>query len=80
MLKPSSRSLSGQVRIGTTHTFNIGLIPECVALFLARHPSVKVRVEELPAEQIDRLIAAGRQAAAQDAGVTRFSKAVQRGE
>jgi LysR family cyn operon transcriptional activator len=51
-LKPSSRSLSGQVRIGTTHTFNIGLIPECVALFLARHPSVKVRVEELPAEQI----------------------------
>jgi LysR family transcriptional regulator, cyn operon transcriptional activator len=51
-LKPSSRSLSGQLRIGTTHTFNIGLIPECVALFLARHPSVKVRVEELPAEQI----------------------------
>ncbi len=51
-LKPSSRSLSGQVRIGTTHTFNIGLIPECVALFLAQHPSVKLRVEELPAEQI----------------------------
>jgi LysR family cyn operon transcriptional activator len=51
-LKPSSRSLSGQVRIGTTHTFNIGLIPECAALFLARHPSVKLQVEELPAEQI----------------------------
>ena len=51
-LKPSSRGLSGQVRIGTTHTFNIGLIPECVALFLARHPTVQVRVEELPAEQI----------------------------
>ena len=40
------------MRIGTTHTFNIGLIPECVALFLARHPAVQVRVEELPAEQI----------------------------
>ena len=44
--------MSGQLRIGTTHTFNIGLIPECVALFLARHPAVQVRVEELPADQI----------------------------
>ena len=51
-LKPSSRGLTGQVRIGTTHTFNIGLIPECVALFLTRHPGVQVRVEELPADQI----------------------------
>src|SRR4249920_738139 len=45
-LKPSSRGLSGQLRIGTTHTFNIGLIPECVALFLTRHPGVQLRVEE----------------------------------
>ena len=35
---------------------------------------------KLPADQIDRLIAAGRQAAAQDAGVKRFSAEVQRGE
>jgi hypothetical protein len=33
------------VRVGATHTFNIGLIPECVALFLARHPTVRVRVD-----------------------------------
>jgi LysR family cyn operon transcriptional activator len=52
MLKPGAAGLSGQVRVGTTHTFNIGLIPECVAQFLARHPLVRVRVEELPAEQI----------------------------
>jgi LysR family transcriptional regulator, cyn operon transcriptional activator len=52
MLKPGSGSLTGQLRIGATHTFNIGLIPECVALFLARHPTVQVRVEELAAEQI----------------------------
>ena len=38
---------TGQVRVGATHTFNIGLIPECVALFLARHPTVRVRVDEL---------------------------------
>ena len=43
MLKPGSGGLTGQVRIGATHTFNIGLIPECVALFLARHPTVRVR-------------------------------------
>ena len=52
MLRPGAGGLTGQVRIGATHTFNIGLIPECVALFLARHPTVQVRVEELPAEQI----------------------------
>ena len=59
MLKPGAGGLTGQVRIGATHTFNIGLIPECVALFLARHPSVQVRVEELPAEQIGAKLHSG---------------------
>jgi len=52
MLKPGSGGLSGRVRIGATHTFNIGLIPECVALFMTRHPLVQVRVEELSADEI----------------------------
>ncbi len=52
MLKPGAGGLTGEVRIGATHTFNIGLIPECVAQFLARHPTVRVRVEELSADQI----------------------------
>lgn len=59
MLKPGAGGLTGQVRIGATHTFNIGLIPECVAQFLARHPTVQVRVEELPAEQICTRLHAG---------------------
>jgi LysR family transcriptional regulator, cyn operon transcriptional activator len=59
MLKPGGGGLTGQVRIGATHTFNIGLIPECVALFLARHPTVQVRVEELPADQIGAKLHAG---------------------
>lgn len=59
MLKPGAGGLTGQVRIGATHTFNIGLIPECVAQFLARHPTVQVRVEELPAEQIGTKLHAG---------------------
>ena len=42
MLKPGSDGLTGQVRVGATHTFNIALIPECVALFLARHPTVRL--------------------------------------
>jgi LysR family transcriptional regulator, cyn operon transcriptional activator len=59
MLKPGGGGLTGQVRIGATHTFNIGLIPECVALFLARHPTVQVRVEELAADQIGAKLHAG---------------------
>jgi LysR family cyn operon transcriptional activator len=59
MLKPGAGGLTGQVRIGATHTFNIGLIPECVAQFLARHPTVQVRVEELPADQIGTRLHAG---------------------
>ena len=59
MLKPGAGGLTGQVRIGATHTFNIGLIPECVAQFLARHPTVQVRVEELPADQIGSKLHAG---------------------
>ena len=59
MLKPGGGGLTGQVRIGATHTFNIGLIPECVALFLARHPTVQVRVEELAADQIAAKLHAG---------------------
>jgi LysR family cyn operon transcriptional activator len=59
MLKPGGGGLTGQVRIGATHTFNIGLIPECVALFLAKHPTVQVRVEELAADQIGAKLHAG---------------------
>lgn len=52
LLRPEAGGLSGQLRIGATHTFNIGLIPECVALFLARHPTVKLCVEEMAADEI----------------------------
>ncbi|MEP7303321.1 MAG: LysR substrate-binding domain-containing protein [Caldimonas sp.] len=58
-LKPGGGGLTGQVRIGATHTFNIGLIPECVALFLARHPTVQIRVDELSADEISTGLQAG---------------------
>jgi LysR family cyn operon transcriptional activator len=44
--------LSGEVRIGATGTFNIGFVPECLANFLQKHPTVKVCVEELAAGTI----------------------------
>ncbi|WBY03282.1 LysR substrate-binding domain-containing protein [Ramlibacter tataouinensis] len=49
--------LSGEVRIGATGTFNISFVPECLAVFLQRNPTVKVTVEELAADAIgQRLI------------------------
>lgn len=44
--------LAGEVRIGTTGTFNVGFVPECMAIFLQRHPTVKVVVDELAADAI----------------------------
>ena len=44
--------LSGEVRIGATGTFNISFVPECLAMFLQRNPTVKVIVEELAADAI----------------------------
>jgi len=51
--------LVGEVRIGATHSFNIQLIPQCVASFLNRYPAVRVIVEELSAADITRRIVAG---------------------
>ncbi|MBG9390428.1 LysR substrate-binding domain-containing protein [Caenimonas aquaedulcis] len=49
--------LTGEVRIGSTGTFNIGFVPECMAIFLKRNPTVKVTVDELAADAIaQRLI------------------------
>lgn len=51
-LKASSADLAGELRIGATHTFNLGFIPECVATFLTRHPTARVIVEELSADDV----------------------------
>lgn len=49
--------LSGEVRIGSTGTFNISFVPECLAMFLQRNPTVKVTVDDLAADVIgQRLI------------------------
>lgn len=59
-LKQPSTELQGEVRVGATHTFNLGFIPECVALFLHRHPNAQVSVEELSADGIQAKLRDGR--------------------
>ena len=58
-LKGQSQDLAGEVRVGATHTFNLGFIPECVALFLSRHPTAKVVVQELSADDIGARLNSG---------------------
>jgi LysR family cyn operon transcriptional activator len=51
--------LAGEVRIGATGTFNIGFVPECMASFLDKHPTVKVTVDELAADAIAQRLVEG---------------------
>ncbi|UYO93217.1 LysR substrate-binding domain-containing protein [Pollutimonas sp. M17] len=51
-LKQTVIPMTGTVRIGTTHTFNLGFLPDCIALFLKHNPTVKVVIEELSGDAI----------------------------
>jgi LysR family cyn operon transcriptional activator len=51
-LRRDTAEVTGELHIGSTHTFNLGFIPDCIANFQQKHPGVKVVVEELPADQI----------------------------
>jgi LysR family cyn operon transcriptional activator len=51
-LRQDPLATTGELRIGATHTFNLGFIPGCVASFRQRHPQVRIWVDELAADQI----------------------------
>ncbi len=51
-LREDSQSTAGELRIGSTPTFNMGFIPDCIASFHQRYPRYKVVVEELAADVI----------------------------
>lgn len=59
MLRDGSRPMTGTLRIGATHTFNLRFIPDCVAAFLGRYPTVRIVVEELEADAIEARLVAG---------------------
>ncbi len=52
LLRETRSEASGDIRIAATHTFNLRFIPECVAAFLQRYPTVTVHVEEASAEAV----------------------------
>ena len=58
-LRQASAALTGELRVGTIHTFNIRLTPHCIAAFITRNPTVKVRVIELPAQEAEIRLLAG---------------------
>lgn len=51
-LREDSQAVAGELRIGSTHTFNLGFIPDCIAGFQLRYPRVRVMVDELAADLI----------------------------
>ncbi|HUR88174.1 MAG TPA: LysR substrate-binding domain-containing protein [Ramlibacter sp.] len=53
-LKRAGDELTGEVHIGATGSFNMGFVPECLAIFLKRNPTVMATVEELSADDIGR--------------------------
>ena len=58
-LRGSAQQLSGSLRIGVTHTFNVSLLPTCIDVFFRKHPSVRVTVQELNAESVGRGVEGG---------------------
>lgn len=62
----AAKEMTGVVRIGTTHNFNMRIMPRCISLFIAQFPSVRVEVMEMAATDIvDSLLRNG-----SDLGVT----------
>ncbi|WP_233838574.1 LysR substrate-binding domain-containing protein [Paraburkholderia sp. ZP32-5] len=51
-IRKSADILTGEIRMGATHTFNMRIIPNCVSIFLEQHPSVRVSVRELSGDDI----------------------------
>jgi LysR family cyn operon transcriptional activator len=54
LLKTAPDPLIGTLTIGATHTFNVKLIPECVAAFLDTHPAMSIVVREMFAGDVAR--------------------------
>ncbi len=59
MIAAAADPLIGTLRIAATHTFNVELIPECVAQLGELHPAVSVIVREMFATEIVRLVESG---------------------
>lgn len=52
ILREPTNVISGNLRIGATHSFTINLVPGCISVLLSRNPSIMVTVEELSGNAI----------------------------
>jgi len=59
-LRDAPPTLQGSIRLGTTHSFNTRLVPQCVSTFLGIAPTTHVSVAELSARNIVRGLTSGR--------------------
>ncbi|MFW7348404.1 MAG: LysR family transcriptional regulator [Pigmentiphaga sp.] len=59
VLKHSGDEISGLVRIGTTHTFNLSFLPQCIGAFIADYPTVHISVIEDSANSIEAQLRSG---------------------
>ncbi len=51
-LHEGTQKMEGSIRIGTTHSFNSCLVPQCIAKFIKLHPNIHLVVEELSQDGI----------------------------
>jgi len=58
-LRGEGELLTGKLRLGTTPSFNIRMVPSCVATYMHHYPAIQVTVEELAAGAITRRLASG---------------------
>jgi LysR family cyn operon transcriptional activator len=58
-LRRPADSITGRIRLGTTPSFNMRMVPLCVATLLSQYPTIQVTVEELAAGAITRRLASG---------------------
>ncbi|RTZ43207.1 LysR family transcriptional regulator [Candidimonas sp. SYP-B2681] len=59
LLKASTTDLTGHIRIATTPTFNITVVPHAVARYIEQHAAIKITVEEFTSEEIAEKIREG---------------------
>ncbi len=60
LMNTLQNDLSGELRLGTTPTLNMEIVPRCVGLYVQDHPSVHVTVEEDTGDALIGAMRAGR--------------------
>jgi LysR family cyn operon transcriptional activator len=60
LIRTTSKTMIGQLSVGTTPTLNMEVMPYCLALFSRDHPSIRVMVDEGPSDLLIADLRVGR--------------------